>query len=293
MSKVNYLIRSISRRPDPARHACPNCGTTDAALVERKYVITDLRRCAACKLMYRTPTDDPAEAEVFYNKEYAQGFTTDTPALGDLAEMKANNFAGTVKDYSYYIDVVRQFGAPKNARLFDFGCSWGYGSYQFAQAGFDTLSYEISVPRRSYAAENLGVRLVEDFEAWARSPAALHSQDVFFSAHVLEHVPSPTRIIALAKRILRPGGLFLSFFPNGSAPFRAASPNWSKLWGEDHPNFLDDVYLDAAFDGVARVYGTSPAVVDDAARAALAGDGQGAHLIDPLARYELLCAARF
>lgn len=293
MSKVDYLIRSIAHRPRPSRHLCPNCGGREAMLVERKLLVTDLRRCGACKLMFRTPTDEPAEAAAFYNAGYAQGFTTDTPDPDTLEKLKALRFAGTEKDYSYYIDVVRQLGAPSGARLFDFGCSWGYGSYQFAQAGFETLSYEISAPRRQYGVDNLGVHAVTDFEAWAKSPAATNSQDVFFSAHVLEHVPSPTKIIELARRVLKPGGLFVAFFPNGSEPFRRVSPAWSKLWGEVHPNFLDEVYLDAAMAGVPRIYGASPVTIDAEALAALSGDGRQARRIDGLDRYEMFVACRF
>ncbi|PHY12990.1 hypothetical protein CSW58_08810 [Caulobacter sp. B11] len=292
MSKVDYLLRSVVRHRDADRQRCPNCGAKNSILIERKLVVTELRRCDACMMMFRTPTDAPAEAADFYNHEYAQGFTTDMPEAPALAELKARGFTGTEKDYSYYIDVLRQLGAPPGAKLFDFGCSWGYGSYQFARAGFDTLSYEISAPRRRFGVENLGVQAVSDFEAWANSPEAEATMDVFFSAHVLEHVPSPSLIIALAQRVLKPGGLFVAFVPNGSAAFRSVSPTWSRLWGEVHPNFLDEVFFNAALSRSPRLFGASPVTIDEAARGFLTSGDPSHRQLDDLKTAEMLCAAR-
>lgn len=293
MSKVAYLLKSIARRLNARRRRCPNCDGQASALIERKMIVTELRRCDACMMMFRIPTDAPAEAADFYNHAYAQGFTTDMPDAAALAELKARRFAGTEKDYSYYIDVLRQLGAPAGAKLFDFGCSWGYGSYQFAQAGFETLSYEISAPRRRYGVENLGVHAVSDFEAWASSAEAEASMDVFFSAHVLEHVPSPSRIISLARRVLKPGGLFVAFVPNGSTAFRTVSPDWSKLWGEVHPNFLDEVFFNATLSDVPRAFGASPVSIAPTIKGLLASAPPRAYSLDKLDTPEMLCVARF
>jgi len=82
--------------------------------------------------------------------------------------------------------------------------------------------------------------------------------DCFFSAHVLEHVPSPEKSFNYAMALLKQGGLFVSFTPNGSAAHRAASRDWSKLWGEVHPNFIDDIFLDSSFKRSPRAAGSSP-----------------------------------
>lgn len=290
MSKIEYLIRSAMRVPDPRRRACPNCGASASQVVERKFAVTALRRCTGCHMMFRTPVDDPAEASEFYNSDYTQGFTTDLPSLDELERLKAANFAGGEKDYSYYIGVLRELGLRRGDKLFDFGCSWGYGSYQFTKAGFGTLSYEISRPRGGYGATNLGVQLVPDFESWAE--ASPHSMDSFFSAHVLEHVPSPSRIIELARRVLKPSGLFVAFFPNGSAPARRAVPGWSGLWGEVHPNFLDDEFMNRAVSDRPRLFGSSPVVLDAAAAKHLRGTGAEPHCLNDLTGDELLFAFR-
>ena len=128
--------------------------------VARKYFITQLRRCSNCKLMFRTPTDDASKNIFFYEKEYTQGFTTDMPSDGELSEMKRLNFSGTEKSYSYYIDVLMQLGLGPSNRVFDYGCSWGYGSYQFSRAGFEVVSFEVAPSRARFAHEKLGVLLI-------------------------------------------------------------------------------------------------------------------------------------
>ncbi len=288
--KLGYFIRSASRMVDDQRRVCPNCGSNGSDVIERKAVVSALRRCHDCLLMFRTPIDDPADAKAFYQSDYAQGFTTDLPSSEDLERLKVSNWAGE-KDYSYYISVLKGLGLRDGDKLFDFGCSWGYGSHQFAQAGFDTLSYEISEPRGRYGAANLGVRLVPDFEGWAR--AAPGSVDAFFSAHVLEHVPSPSHIIRIARLALKPGGLFVGFFPNGAAAARASVPKWSQLWGRVHPNFLDEVYLNAAVPDRPRLYGSSPIEITPSTADWLRSSSiPAAYMIDDLRRDEYFVAFR-
>jgi SAM-dependent methyltransferase len=224
--------------------------------MDRKYIVTQLRRCPSCKLLFRTPTDKPFHNQSFYEREYVQGFTTDLPSDAELSSLTSSNFKGTEKDYSYYIDILRQLGLMPGSKIFDFGCSWGYGSAQLAQAGFHVLAFELAEPRRRFASQKLRVSVVDDMQS-----AMLDYEskfDCFFSAHVLEHVPSPSSVLEYARKLLSSNGLFVSFTPNGSEAHRHCSKGWSKMWGEVHPNFIDDVFLDSSFNGSPRVVGSSP-----------------------------------
>jgi SAM-dependent methyltransferase len=243
--------------------------------------------------MFRAPTDDPSENDRFYNEDYQQGFTTAMPSPVELESLKSSGFANTEKDYANYIGVLRALEVTPGARLFDFGCSWGYGSYQFAEVGYKTTSFEISARRADYARTHLGVAAQPDFDIWAAKPDSRCSQDVFFSAHVLEHVPSPSKVIEQAQHVLKPNGLFVAFFPNGSAGFRASSPNWSLFWGQAHPNFLDDVYLNHALADCVRLFGASPARVTTEDVGWLRGSSRpAARYLDGLAGDEMFVAAR-
>jgi 2-polyprenyl-3-methyl-5-hydroxy-6-metoxy-1,4-benzoquinol methylase len=284
MGKLSYLTRSILRQFGSERFRCPNCSSENNFVVDRKWVITQLRRCEFCKLLFRTPTDHPAHNEGYYEHEYSQGFTTTLPSDDELETMILSNFAETEKDYSYYIATLVSLGVSHGNRVFDYGCSWGYGSFQLNKAGFDVMAYEVAPSRRDYAQHRLHVTTVNRMEHALCQCA--RSFDCFFSAHVLEHIPSPTQCFNYAKMLLRPGGLFISFTPNGGERFRASSPDWSKLWGEVHPNFIDEVFLDHSFADMPRVFGSSPVA------GARLPDRPVKLVLDSLDRYELFFAAR-
>jgi SAM-dependent methyltransferase len=76
--------------------------------------------------------------------------------------------------------------------------------------------------------------------------------DAFFSSHVLEHLNSPRKAIRLACQLLKPGGLFLAFTPNGSL-VRAGSLQhghaYRSSWGLVHPTLPDEVFYSAEFAG--------------------------------------------
>jgi 2-polyprenyl-3-methyl-5-hydroxy-6-metoxy-1,4-benzoquinol methylase len=206
--------------------------------------------------MFRTPTDDPAANADYYENVFERGFTTCMPSNEVLAEIKRSGFLGHEKDYSYYVRILTDVGLRPGARIFDYGCSWGYGSYQLSRAGFDVVAYEVSPSRSRYARENLAVQTIDNMEEAGRR---LWGQfDCFFSAHVIEHVPAPAKAFGYARQLLADGGLFISFTPNGSDGHRAVSKNWNKLWGEVHPNFIDDKFLDHSFKLSPRSIGSSP-----------------------------------
>src|SRR5262245_19457849 len=110
MGKLASLQRSLAAQFTKDRIKCPNCGGAHGRVVDRKYLITQLRRCGYCQMMFRTPIDDATGNLLFYETEYEQGFTTDVPSDAALAELKRSNFVGTEKCYSYYISVLTQLG---------------------------------------------------------------------------------------------------------------------------------------------------------------------------------------
>jgi 2-polyprenyl-3-methyl-5-hydroxy-6-metoxy-1,4-benzoquinol methylase len=268
---------------------CTNCGSNQYVTVDRKYLFTSLRRCVTCRLMYRVPTDDLAANFRFYQHEYRQGFTTELPSNDSLEQLLTTKFEGTEKCYRYYIAILRQLGAY-NANLFDYGCSWGYGSWQLVEAGYKVIGYEVSRPRARYAQEKLGVECISQISKETFQNGLLHSFDFFFSAHVLEHVPNPSHVVELARLALKPGGMFIAFTPNGSTGFRQAEPRaWHLSWGQVHPCLLDDEFYRHALRGRDVYLDASPANLDSITQFA---SGRPVRCRDLLGS-ELLCVARF
>lgn len=204
-------------------------------------------------LLFRSPITSPEEQARFYQRDYRQGFTTNLPDGNTLDQYLRAAFRGTEKDYSTYISVLGALGVGRGLRLFDFGCSWGYGSWQFQREGFDVESFEVSARRAAFGRDKLGLKV----HSALSGVSGLF--DVFFSAHVLEHVPSVGKAIDFAFSILKPGGLFVAFTPNGSQAHRTRrSDAWHRLWGLAHPNFLDDIYYRNLFAGKTFLLASNP-----------------------------------
>jgi len=242
LRKLQYFLRSAVAHLDPDRFACPNCGEKGARVVDRKALVTALVRCGRCRLLYRTPVDKTGHNREFYQSKYSCGYTTDCPDAATLARLMSSDFNGSERDYGPRIEVLRALGVKPPCRLLDFGASWGYGTYQFIKAGYDAQGCEISKPRAQYAREMVKAPVLDDVESLGTG------FDVFFSSHVLEHVPVPSETVRLAKRICRPGAVFVAFTPNGALAHRAANRvNHLRHWGDIHPNLLDDEFYAAAF----------------------------------------------
>jgi SAM-dependent methyltransferase len=238
-------------------------------LVKRKYT-TALYGCPRCKLSFRIPKDDPHSAEAFYDSEYRQGFTTTCPSSQTLEDLKRTSFAGTERDYLAYISLLRAAGVVPGMSVFDFGCSWGYGSWQMTQAGFEVYSYEIGRIRARYAEQKLGCKMV--------APANLDRQvDCFFSAHVLEHLNDPNQMWATAHRVLKPTGVAIVALPNGSL----SQPNVHSIWGKVHPLLIDSEALQimARSAGFCGCTYTSPYDLDGISRSVQPAQLSGSELV--------------
>ena len=164
--KLRYLLWSASRIIN-ADISCPACGEAKTILLRRKYAVTALYRCPSCEVMFRVPKSSAEASDEFYQNDYTQGFTTDCPTPDNLAKLKGTFFAGTEKDYSGYIKVLQAIGLSPGSTIFDFGCSWGYGSWQMQQSGYRVYSFEVSRP--SALADGVFTQLRSIFTATERS----------------------------------------------------------------------------------------------------------------------------
>jgi 2-polyprenyl-3-methyl-5-hydroxy-6-metoxy-1,4-benzoquinol methylase len=253
IDKLDYFANSLKKRLTGVDCKCPNCGSNRFHIKDRKYIVTELRRCENCYLMYRAPSDSEQDNESYYQKEYTSGSTTTVPSNKDLATLKNENFSSINHDYSHYIKILESLGLESKDRVFDYGCSWGYGSWQFAKNGYDITAYEISQPRASFAREQLGINALKILPEPDSVGNLAGSFDCFFSSHVIEHVPQPSKVIELAKVLLKPSGYFVAITPNGSDEFRSRTPQaWHKLWGKVHPNLIDDEYWRHALGATAE-----------------------------------------
>ncbi len=232
--KLRYAFSALPKRFVQPK-VCPSCGTRTSSRADWKG-FHELRRCSQCALLFRWPTESATEMEAFYQRQYKQpGLTTDLPDNAALAALLETGFKGSNKDFSRVIALFQAIGIAPRARILDFGANWGYGVWQFRQAGYETVGYELSRPRAEFS-ERLGVKVYTDWQdVMAAGPF-----DVAFSSHVLEHTPDPAEAIRHQLSVLQPNGFLIALFPNGSSAFRIREPQaFHKLWGRVHPVMLD------------------------------------------------------
>jgi cyclopropane fatty-acyl-phospholipid synthase-like methyltransferase len=232
--KVKYLAWAALHQF--GEDSCPSCQSVGKKLpIKRKYAVTVLLECPDCGLRYRFPKMSEQESNRFYQADYAQGFTTDMPSADELWRLKETRFAGTEKDYSAYLGLMNEAGISPGCSVLDFGCSWGYGTWQLMEAGYDVCAYEISKPRADYAARHLGCKMVSN-----PSEARV---SCLFSADVIEHLPDPSSLWRLAEKVVEPNGRVVLFTSDGDGH---DNPNYHQLWGLPHPCLPTTRWMDWA-----------------------------------------------
>lgn len=141
--------------------------------------------------------------------------------------------------------------------VLDSACGMGYGSRLLAWQssaskviGIDLDEEAILYATKSFAAEGARISF-QAADVLRLGFLADNSIDLFVSFETLEHVPYPERLIAEAKRILRPGGRFIVSVPNQWVNEDGIDPNpyhlhvydWKRLTQELQSDFL----LEAAY----------------------------------------------
>lgn len=219
--------------------------------------MVELRRCDACGLLFRWPLDGPSATRL-YERRYREGLTTELPQPADLEQMLATSFAATPHDMAAKIQVLRRL-APPPRRVLDFGASWGYGTWQLQQAGYDAVGFEVSRHRAAFGAASLGVKITSD---WEDLPPSF---DVVYSNHVLEHVGYDMKgtLARLAGRCGE-GALMMHIVPHFEGYL--ARGRLAPMMGEVHPvgptaRFLSDNFKQLGFTDVR----TSTGPFDDPA----------------------------
>lgn len=248
--KFQYAVSALYKRGRQARE-CPSCGSVNARLIDRKG-FHQLVSCDECGLQYRWPYESAEEMARFYQRQYRQGgLTTDLPDKAALNALLTSGFRGSEKDFSRVIDLLDTLSVARSGRILDFGANWGYGVWQFREAGFSAIGYELSLERAAFSS-HLGVDVFDDWTAIEnRGPF-----DVVFSSHVLEHTPDPAAALRRKAGMVAPGGLLIAYFPNGSQTFRELAPAaFHRLWGRVHPVMLDEVFLRGALPGWSLAIG--------------------------------------
>jgi len=241
MSKLSYLGWVIGRRLAGQSRDCPFCGASDTRFDGRKKAVIELRACGSCGLRFRWPKPEPESLRDYYQEDYDREETSDLPDDATLKKLTETNFEGAgINDMSERIRVLSE--QRPGGKTLDFGCSWGYGTWQLRAAGYDVTGFEISRKRAGYGRNRLGLDIIDDPAKLAAQPD--NSLDIIFTSHVLEHLPDLKDPFALFHRLLKKDGLLIAFVPNGGGTSaRELGAGWDPLIDQDHVLALDAGFM--------------------------------------------------
>jgi 2-polyprenyl-3-methyl-5-hydroxy-6-metoxy-1,4-benzoquinol methylase len=228
MSRYRYLRKTLAKYASLQSASCPYCLSGKTSLVQWKMGLWQLRECSNCLLRFRFPKDEVEENHSFYQAQYEQENVTDLPREEDLPFHISQCFGSVGRDLTTHLKTMQPI--VSSGFVLDYGCSWGYGVYQLARAGYEAVGFEISRPRVEYGRRTLGLNLTSDI-----GELQVAGFDAIYSAHVLEHIPTPKVALTSFQKLLKPGGKLFLYVPNcqGEQAKRLGT-RWGQMINEKH-----------------------------------------------------------
>jgi 2-polyprenyl-3-methyl-5-hydroxy-6-metoxy-1,4-benzoquinol methylase len=156
---------------------------------------------------------------------------TDHPSPETLCGLVSSQFKGSEFDKQNRVALITRV-QPK-ARVLDWGCSWGYGTYQFKQAGYEMVGFELARNHARFAREQLGLDVRSDLSELNGEEGCF---DLIYTEHVLEHTLNLRAVLENFSKWIKPGGRLIGLVPNGAGILaRKLGVSWRALIGEAHP----------------------------------------------------------
>ncbi len=113
-------------------------------------------------------------------------------------------------------ELEQSFGSLRGKTLVDLGCGPGFYTRALRERGAEVIPVDKDMGEMGYAGEPPEGAVVADAAAL---PLAEASVDGVFCSNMLEHTPTPERVIAQIERILRPGGWCYVSWTNWYSPW--------------------------------------------------------------------------
>ena len=112
-----------------------------------------------------------------------------------------------------------RFNLTANSKILDVGCGRCEVLDAFGQLGFDISGVDASERIRGFAPTSISKLEILDFSK-EDLPFENDEFDVVFTKSVIEHISDPTHLMKEIRRILRPGGIFISLTPEWASQMK-------------------------------------------------------------------------
>lgn len=216
---------SMSKSEEQRIHVpCDLCGTDTKELLFEKNTFRHVR-CFHCGLVYVTPRlkDTTRQQEIFYNRlaDYSGGFE----------EIASRDYSGSRKK-RLLVEATAYKKYYKTGRILDIGCGFGgFLKAAFEQGWKHPEGIEIAPQPISYVQSLFPVKTTSIEE----DPYEKNFFDVVRLNDVIEHLPSPKKLVKSVHDILRLGGLFsISTINFDSFSVAICGSNWHLIGGDNH-----------------------------------------------------------
>lgn len=226
---IDELVRVHGRIPDDllVPRNCPTCGSADARPELDKDYMT-IVRCAACDLVYVSPTFD----ESHYRQVYASAEYQDI--VRDLG----------IKSHDYRVQrfgtervelMARHLEGVARPRYLDVGCSTGFVVEAARDRGWEAIGTDLNPSAIEFgASRGLDLRTAA-LEDAGFAPGSFDAVSLF---DVLEHLFDPVRTLRACLTLLKPGGIVFLYVPNyDSASRLLMGKDAHFIWPTHHLNY--------------------------------------------------------
>ena len=175
--------------------ACDVCGAIEFQPVSSQAAVVECRRCG-----YRFVNPRPSQAEIV--AAYSDPHFYDAWIEDD---------AGRIRMWSKRLELVRR--AATGSTLLDVGAGIGtFLALARDRAGWSVSGTEVSSAAVAIARQRYGLELLQGQAQALPLPQAAFATVTLW--HVLEHVPSPSRLLEACHATLAPGGRLVIACPN-------------------------------------------------------------------------------
>lgn len=175
-------------------------------------------RCPKCELLFIDPL--PANLGNYYPNDY-HSMPKSIEQLQEVSEID-----------HYKIDAVQRFS--NNGALLEIGPSFGGFSYLAKKAGFEVDAIEMDFRCCKFLNEVVGINAIQSDDP-VNALQNEKAYDVIVLWHVIEHLPNLWKILDIAYKRLKPGGIIALAAPNPDAfQFKILGRFWPHLDAPRH-----------------------------------------------------------
>ncbi len=174
----------------------------------------DVIDCESCQFNHIVPIPTVQELETVYREDY---YSREWP---DYIDRHREDLDWWNLRYDEQYILFEELLAQEQGRILDVGSGPGFFLLKGKQRGWDTVGVEPSVQALTHS-RGLGLEIIEGFLD-EEIATQLGCFDVVYMNEVLEHIPDPGRMLNLAQRLLRPGGILCVIVPNDYNPLQEA-----------------------------------------------------------------------